>query len=380
MSGRIFINYRRGDDPGNTGRLFDRLEEAFSPDQLFMDVDNIPPGRDFVRVLEEQVAQCDVLLAIIGKSWLDARDHEGARRLDKPDDFVRIEIASALKQDKLVIPVLVQDARMPRPDELPDEIRPLARRNAVRLTHEKFKADAQSLIKAIQQSLDEASVVRSAKDEVRQEEVQARLSALAGLSAEQIAQAEELANWDLIKANANPSAQDFRNHIAQFPGGVTERFARARLEDLVWAGFGAAPTLDQLADFLAEFPQGVHAKEAAENRKRTRYLCARASSNLSRSRRTVARCYPAATTKPSSFGRWRVVRSCAPSRGIRMWSIRLRSRLMAALRAPAAATTRSGFGMWRRVRNCARSQGTGTMLNRSRSHPMAAPSYPAVPL
>src|SRR5882672_9541654 len=140
MSGKIFINYRRGDDPGNTGRLFDRLEEVFPRDKLFMDVDSIPPGRDFVRVLEEQVAQCHVLLAIIGKGWLDARDHQGARRLDKPDDFVRIEIASALKQDKLVIPVLVHDARMPRPDELPEDIRPLARRNAVRLTHEKFKA------------------------------------------------------------------------------------------------------------------------------------------------------------------------------------------------------------------------------------------------
>src|SRR5262249_12081332 len=149
-------NYRRGDDPGNTGRLFDRLEEAFSPEQLFMDVDNIPPGRDFVRVLEEQVALCDVLLAVIGKSWLDARDHQGVRRLDKPDDFVRIEIASALKQDKLVIPVLVHDARMPRPDELPEGIRQLARRNAVRLTHEKFRADTQGLIRAIQQALDEA--------------------------------------------------------------------------------------------------------------------------------------------------------------------------------------------------------------------------------
>src|SRR5262245_32927061 len=120
MTGKIFINYRRGDDPGNTGRLFDQLEDVFPREQLFMDVDSIPPGRDFVRALEEQVAECDVLLAIIGKGWLDARDDAGVRRLDKPDDFVRIEIESALKQDKLVIPVLVQDARMPRAEELPD--------------------------------------------------------------------------------------------------------------------------------------------------------------------------------------------------------------------------------------------------------------------
>src|SRR5262245_40695775 len=129
MAGKIFINYRRGDDPGNTGRLFDRLEEAFPRDQLFIDVDSVPPGRDFERVLEDTIAQCDVLLAVIGKGWLQARDEQGLRRLDKVDDFVRIEIASALKQDKLVIPVLVQDTPMPKPDELPEAIRPLARRN-----------------------------------------------------------------------------------------------------------------------------------------------------------------------------------------------------------------------------------------------------------
>jgi hypothetical protein len=155
MTGRIFINYRRGDDPGYTGRLFDRLQDAFAPEQLFLDVDNIAPGLDFVRVLDERVAECDVVLAVIGKGWLDARDAKGARRLEDPDDFVRIEIASALSQDKRVIPVLVGDAAMPRPDELPEALRPLARRNAVRLTHERFRTDMQGLIKALQQALGE---------------------------------------------------------------------------------------------------------------------------------------------------------------------------------------------------------------------------------
>lgn len=67
MVGKIFLNYRRGDDPGNTGRLFDRLQDEFEPDQLFLDVDNIAPGLDFVRVLNERVAESDVLLAIIGR-------------------------------------------------------------------------------------------------------------------------------------------------------------------------------------------------------------------------------------------------------------------------------------------------------------------------
>jgi hypothetical protein len=145
MAGKIFINYRRGDDPGNTGRLFDRLQEVFSRDRLFMDVESIEPGLDFVQALQEQVAQCDVLFSVIGKGWLDARDETGARRFDNPADFVRIEIEAALAQGKRVIPVLVGEARMPRADELPDAMKPLARRNAVRLTHERFRADTQGL-------------------------------------------------------------------------------------------------------------------------------------------------------------------------------------------------------------------------------------------
>jgi hypothetical protein len=156
MPGRIFINYRRGDDPGNTGRLFDRLQEVFPPQQLFLDVDNIAPGLDFTRELNNRVAQCDILLAIIGKGWIDARDANGERRLDDPEDFVRIEIASALRQGKRVIPILVGDAHMPRPDELPKPLRPLAHRNAVRLTHERFRADTQGLIKALKEALGEA--------------------------------------------------------------------------------------------------------------------------------------------------------------------------------------------------------------------------------
>src|SRR5262245_39307382 len=139
MAGKIFINYRRGDDPGFAGRLFDRLEGSFQPGQLFMDVDSIPAGHDFVRVLEDQVAQCDVLLAIIGQGWLEARDRTGSRRLDDPSDFVRIEIEAGLKLGKRVIPVLVNGAEMPRADSLPDHLKPLSRRNAVRLTHDRFK-------------------------------------------------------------------------------------------------------------------------------------------------------------------------------------------------------------------------------------------------
>jgi hypothetical protein len=161
MSGKIFINYRRGDEPGFTQALLGRLEQAFPAERLFIDVDNIPPGEDFVHMLESQVAQCDAMLTVIGNNWLDATNEHGGRRLDDPNDFVRIEIESAIRQGKRVIPVLVHQARMPHPDELPEPIRPLATRNAVRLTHERFRSDVQGLIKALQSVIDEAATRRS---------------------------------------------------------------------------------------------------------------------------------------------------------------------------------------------------------------------------
>ena len=167
MAGKIFINYRRGDDPSAAQALLSRLEHAFLPEQLFMDVDNIKPGLDFVRVLNDQVAQCDVLISIIGRNWIDARDVHGARRLDDPDDFVRIEIETALQQDKRVIPVLIGQAQMPRPEELPEALRPLARRNAVRLTHERFRSDVQGLIKALQEYLKETEARREPELEAK---------------------------------------------------------------------------------------------------------------------------------------------------------------------------------------------------------------------
>ena len=162
-SGNIFINYRRGDDSGFAQALFAHLSQAFSREQLFMDVDSIEPGLDFVRVLNDQVAQCDILISIVGKNWADACDANGARRLDNPDDFVRVEIEAALQQDKRVIPVLVGQAEMPRSDQLPDTLKPLVRRNAVRLTHEHFGSDTQILITALQRALKSVEDARSAQ-------------------------------------------------------------------------------------------------------------------------------------------------------------------------------------------------------------------------
>jgi hypothetical protein len=139
MTGKIFLTYRRDDEPGFAQALFGLLEQSFPPDQLFMDVEGgIAAGEDFVRVLEDQVRACDVMLALIGPNWLTATDEMGRRRLDNAEDFVRVEIESALRLGKRVIPVLVRKTEMPRAEALPEPLRPLARRNAVWLTGERF--------------------------------------------------------------------------------------------------------------------------------------------------------------------------------------------------------------------------------------------------
>ena len=145
----IFISYRREDTEGHAGRLFRDLAERFGRELVFMDVAGIEPGRDFRRVIEQQVASCGVLLALIGKDWLTVTDGEGRRRLDDPIDFVRLETASALKRDIPVVPVLVHGARIPRPEQLPEDLRELAYRNSVELTHARWESDVQVLIKAL---------------------------------------------------------------------------------------------------------------------------------------------------------------------------------------------------------------------------------------
>jgi hypothetical protein len=149
MGESIFINYRRGEDQAAAGRLYDQLEATFTRERIFIDVDNIAPGRDFTEELATRVEQCDVFLAVIGRRWADVVDVDGSRRLDNPNDWVRVEIESAQRLGKHIIPVLVDGAEMPRPEKLPDALQRFARRNAARLTHERFRADVQALVVAI---------------------------------------------------------------------------------------------------------------------------------------------------------------------------------------------------------------------------------------
>jgi hypothetical protein len=166
----IFVNYRRSDSGGEAGRLYDDLTLRFSPESVFMDVAGIEPGRDFRKAIDQSVATCTVVLAVIGQEWLDLRDSQGGRRLDDANDFVRIELASALRRDIPVVPVLVRGATMPHAEQLPDDLKELAYRNAVELTHVRWKSDVQVLLQALRPYLDvrdESATVERRKDRER---------------------------------------------------------------------------------------------------------------------------------------------------------------------------------------------------------------------
>jgi hypothetical protein len=151
-SGGIFISYRRQDASHLAGRLYDRLADRFGEAQIFMDVDTIDLGLDFTEVIAGAVGGCQVLLALIGPRWL-AAGPDGRPRLDNPDDFVRLEIQTALDRDILVIPILIDGAAMPGQHELPAPLARLSRRNAFFLRHESFRRDADELVTAIERAL-----------------------------------------------------------------------------------------------------------------------------------------------------------------------------------------------------------------------------------
>src|SRR5262249_48634772 len=154
MAGKIFINYRRDDSISTAGRLHDRLAQTFGRKSLFIDVDHVPAGVDFVDYLHSQVAACDVFLAVIGPNWLDAKDEDGRRRLDNPDDFVAIEITAALARDIRVIPILVDGARLPKADKLPDRLKSLVRRNALEVRNTHFGRDADAVVEKVREALE----------------------------------------------------------------------------------------------------------------------------------------------------------------------------------------------------------------------------------
>jgi uracil-DNA glycosylase len=162
--GGVFINYRRQDTEGYVGRLYDHLIQHIAQNEIFMDVASIDPGADFVTEIENAVAACDVFITMIGPAWVNVTDDAGENRLRKWNDYVRLEIASAIKQEKFIIPILVGRATMPILEDLPEDIQYLARRNALELSHNNFADDVGKLVEAIKPLLQQAQNLKPKPD------------------------------------------------------------------------------------------------------------------------------------------------------------------------------------------------------------------------
>jgi TIR domain len=165
MTGKVFISYRREGSSGDAGRLCDYLKEVFGPDSLFIDSD-MPVGVKFKEHLHNQLNECGVFLAIIGRNWLNACDQYGHRRLDNADDWVRVEIASALDRGVKVVPVIIDDGVVPKPSDLPSDLKSLPEFQAFRVQNSQFERDSAALADKLREALGQTSAPTVNKERI----------------------------------------------------------------------------------------------------------------------------------------------------------------------------------------------------------------------
>jgi formylglycine-generating enzyme required for sulfatase activity len=232
----VFISYRREDSAGFARLIYNRLTERLGRDSVFFDVDNIPVGLDFVDILSDSVGKCDALVAVIGKNWVSSSDVPGRRRLDDPNDFVRVEIEAALARQIRVIPVLVDGAAMPHAEELPDSMKKLIRRQGIEISHTRFDADVGRLTRALS-SLEEELRQREAAERAEQARLLAAAEAAARAEREEAekraaAEAAERAEQArlLAAADVKPRAEAEREEAEKRAAAeAAERAEQARL-------------------------------------------------------------------------------------------------------------------------------------------------------
>lgn len=143
---KIFISYRVKDTQAATGRLVDALKQYFDDDQIFMDIDKIEPGLDFTEVIPRYLDSSEVMLAIIGPDWMAYNKDKNTYRIHEPHDWVRVEIATALQRNIRVVPVLLEGASLPEEDQLPDDLKPLLRRQSYEISNKRWKFDSEQLV------------------------------------------------------------------------------------------------------------------------------------------------------------------------------------------------------------------------------------------
>jgi hypothetical protein len=154
MAGKIFINYRRDDSAPHALNVAQYLENTFGKRNIFIDIDRLRAGLKFRTVLEDKLGQCKVMLAIIGPNWIDARDGKtGSRRIDNPEDWVRVEIERALARNIPVIPILLDGARMPKASQLPKDLKELSKRGGIHISDASFYEDMVKLMRGLEGAL-----------------------------------------------------------------------------------------------------------------------------------------------------------------------------------------------------------------------------------
>lgn len=158
--GSIFISYRRADSPGYVRALLSEMRNTFGGKQVFLDMEDIAAGSDFPIIINEAVRNCELLLALIGPNWIELRDENGQRRIENLTDFVRLEISAALERKIPIIPVLLENAKMPKADELPNELKQLSTLEGITLTYDRWDDDIARLFAAIERITVEPKVAR----------------------------------------------------------------------------------------------------------------------------------------------------------------------------------------------------------------------------
>ena len=164
MLPKVFLSYRREDSTAYAIAMHDRFTRRWGEHRVFWDIDSIRPGDDFGSAIDETLAQCCVMVALIGNRWLDITDTAGRRRLDDPSDFHRLELERALERHVRIIPAMVGGARMPRADELPDTLRTLTRRSAVEISDTRFNFDVERLARAVDAEIARADAAAQGQD------------------------------------------------------------------------------------------------------------------------------------------------------------------------------------------------------------------------
>ena len=217
--GGVFISYRREDSSGSARGIYDRLAKGLGRKNIFFDVDSIAPGVDFVELLTERVSVCDALVAVIGAEWTSSVDRNNRRRIDNPHDFVRIEIEAALERGVRIIPVLVDGAIMPAPEDLPESLRKLVRLQGIEISHTRFDADVRKLTRTLRLFDDELRRRQTAEAERVAREERER---------DEAAEAAERAEQERRQAKAEAARQADKEQRAKEAAEALEKAEQER--------------------------------------------------------------------------------------------------------------------------------------------------------